>query len=530
MKHLGSALALCALASAGLLALGCSSSSNSNSSTTISHVLLLSVDGMHPSDLSNWVAQNPTSTLASLASTGVTYTSAQTQLPSDSFPGLLSLVTGGTPNSTGVFYDASFNRTLLPPTGASNYGINGAGNAGTLVFYDESIDKGFNGGAFGNGATPLLNTGASSIDSTMLPLDPTTKAPIYPHSYNKVNTIFELIHTAGHRTAWCDKHAAYDLVTGPSGAGVDDIFTPEINSPVINGDGDYTKATPDAVFNDNLKVQAVLNEIAGFDHTGTTLKGVPTLFGMNFQALSVSQKLKGGGYEDAAGAVFSPMVQTGLASVDDALGRMVSGLKTAGIYNQTLIILTAKHGQSPIDPTKLVHFNDSATTTLDATNPNPTSVTEYLFSRGIQAYTNANDTCYFLWLKDQTKTAAAVTALQAGAATAVGPISSILSGTTLKAYFNDPLLDTRVPDIIILPPPGTVYTGGSKIAEHGGFNPDDRSVALLLSNPSFKAATVSTAVTTPQVAPSILKALSMDPTQLQAVQKEGTAVLPGLPF
>ena len=363
---------------------------------------------------------------------------------------------------------------------------------------------GYKGALFGNGATPLLNTGATSIDATALPLDPTSKAPIYPHSDLRVNTIFEVIHSAGLRTAWCDKHAAYDLVTGPSGVGVDDIFT-------------------------SLKVNAVVNEISGFDHTGATQATVPAIMGLNFQAVSDCQKLKGGGYLDPQGLLFSPTLATGLAGVDAGIGQIVAALKSARLLSSTLAVISAKHGQSPINQASLVHFDDSATTTLDPTNPSPTSVTEYLFANGIQAYTNANDTCYFLWLKDRTRTAAAVTLLQAAPAAKVGPVSSILSGSSLTAIFNDPTKDPRVPDIIMLPPAGTVYTGGSKIAEHGGFNKDDRSVSILLSNPGIKAATVTTPVMTTQVAPTILKALGMDPTKLQAVVAEGTSALPSLP-
>jgi hypothetical protein len=55
-------------------------------------------------------------------------------------------------------------------------------------------------------------------------------------------------------------------------------------------------------------------------------------------------------------------------------------------------------------------------------------------------------------------------------------------------------------------------------------------VIMLVSNPGFAAATVTTPVETKQVGPTILAALGLDPGSLQAVQKEGTPVLPGLPF
>jgi hypothetical protein len=41
---------------------------------------------------------------------------------------------------------------------------------------------------------------------------------------------------------------------------------------------------------------------------------------------------------------------------------------------------------------------------------------------------------------------------------------------------------------------------------------------------------MSEPVTTIQVAPTILKTLGLDPSKLDGVRKEGTAVLPGLTF
>lgn len=42
-------------------------------------------------------------------------------------------------------------------------------------------------------------------------------------------------------TAWADKHPAYDLLNGPSGKGIADLYTPEINSQYPPGAStDYT--------------------------------------------------------------------------------------------------------------------------------------------------------------------------------------------------------------------------------------------------------------------------------------------------
>src|SRR5436190_17083358 len=93
-----------------------------NAPSAIEHVLLLSIDGMHASDLDWYVAYRPHSTLAQLTATGRTYTNASTTKPSDSFPGMLAMVTGGTPKSTGVYYDDGWDRTIAAASGACTPG------------------------------------------------------------------------------------------------------------------------------------------------------------------------------------------------------------------------------------------------------------------------------------------------------------------------------------------------------------------------------------------------------------------------
>ena len=101
-------------------------------------------------------------------------------------------------------------------------------------------------------------------------------------------------------------------------------------------------------------------------------------------------------------------------------------------------------------------------------------------------------------------------------------------GASLRNKFNDPRRDQRTPDIVLKVNTGVIFTGGSKIAEHGGLNEDDVHVALLISLPGIKHETVKTPVTNQQVAPTIVKALGFDPGQLQAVQREHIRVLPFL--
>lgn len=122
---------------------------------------------------------------------------------------------------------------------------------------------------------------------------------------------------------------------------------------------------------------------------------------------------------------------------------------------------------------------------------------------------------------------------QSPATNNIAGIGEIFSGPGIAQMFNPPGLppngDPRTPDIVVTPNIGVTYSGsGKKLAEHGGFSHDDTNVIMLLSNPSFSAATVTGPVETYEIAPTILEALGLDPGKLTAVQKEGTQVLPGL--
>ncbi len=198
----------------------------------VRRVLLISVDGMHAVDLSSYIATHHDSALAALRQHGVVYPSRpRRSAPSDSFPGLLAQLTGGTSKSHGVFYDVSYDRDAV------RAGSNCAGSPGTQTTFDESIDldaKVLNAG--GTLGQPL-----TQIDPAKLPLRLVNGKcrPVYPHDFIKTNTIFEVIRAAGGRTAWADKHPAYDIVNGPSGQGRRSIFSrrrSNSNDPVTAAD------------------------------------------------------------------------------------------------------------------------------------------------------------------------------------------------------------------------------------------------------------------------------------------------------
>ena len=143
--------------------------------------------------------------------------------------------------------------------------------------YDESIDRVTTSLDAGQGLAGLPDSilamtshPQTLINPAALPVDPTSCTPVYPHSYLRVNTLFEVARQHGLRTAWSDKHPAYEILNGPSGTGVQDLFTPEINSSAdpSNPDGaDWTANNAKTQQYDNYKVQAVLNEIDGYDHS-----------------------------------------------------------------------------------------------------------------------------------------------------------------------------------------------------------------------------------------------------------------------
>jgi hypothetical protein len=522
----------------------------------IQHVLLISVDGLHQQDLTWYVQNNPNSLLAALNSKGVEYSNAQTPFPSDSTPGMTAQVTGGDPRVTGFYYDDTWNHDVFPAGTTNCSGPVPGGEAA----YEEAIDKDSNTLDAGQGLAGLpgsiLQMTANPVDvinPANLPVDPTTCKPTYPNQYLQVNTIFNVARAHGLRTAWSDKHPAYQMFNGPSGTngpngtGVQDYFTPEINSQAlptsVYGVGnDWTTDNNATMQYDSFKVQAILNEIDGFDHSGKNHVGVPAIFGMNFQTVSTAQKLPTsdgltGGYLPG-GTIPGPLLVRALNYINTEVGRMVSEIGKQGLAGSTAIILSAKHGQSPTNPNDLARVPDGPI--IDAINAawkvaHPGAGDLVIFS--------TDDDGMLLWLSDRSQTAAdfvknyLLTHSAAGNNIAGNPITVSASGLTKvyagaasAAFYGVPVSDPRHPDITGIVQHGVVYTGGKKkIAEHGGDDPQDRDVPILVVLPGLKNGRVIRApVETTQIAPTILSLLGLSPKELQAVRIEGTKVLPSL--
>jgi len=518
MNFVQRSLALCAIAGAAV-------SSCLAASPKIEHVLLISVDGLHSIDVTNYITANPHSALATLAEHGIRYDNAYIPSLSDSFPGLAALITGGSPTTTGMWYDVTYNRKLSPPAVTTPYGIVGGAGlcpsvAGTQVGFDEEVDVDYT----------KLN-GGGGINPQYLPRDSSRGcAPVWPHQYLRVNTIFEVAHRAGFYNAWSDKHPSYEWVNGPSGTGVQDLYTPEINSipvalPSVAGCNplpDPAKATSsnawtDSLENikcyDSLKVNAVINEVNGLTHDGHRAAPIPAIFGFNFQAVSVGEKLKGNGYTDQWGTP-SAGLKSELDFVDQSIGKIWSAIKAANLDSSTVVIVTAKHGQSPIDPAKVTKIGGSVPATVVGS--------DYAF--------DISDDVSLIWLKNPSDLDSVLPSLADATGGKDLGAQEIFAGPTLINRWDNPATDERTPDIIVKTDTGVIFTGGSKIAEHGGLNEDDIHVGLLIAGPGIDGPeVVKGRVTTAQVAPSILWMLGLDPYQLKAVQQEGTPILPFLP-
>jgi hypothetical protein len=549
------------------------------------HVLLLSIDGFHAVDLAACVAAGTCQNLAFLSQYGVTYTNARTTTPSDSFPGMLAQLTGGTPKTTGVYYDDSYDRTLFSPDGVFPPGPGScSGSPGTEIVYDESVDF-VTTQLFSGGMNPAYLPNKRNADGSC--------SKVFPHDFLKVNTIFGVAHAAGLYTAWSDKHPTYDIVNGAyvGTPNVDDLYTPEINSniytaippgpasangvdlksaalkcdasnstlawPLPGGTTpvQYVDCAPTTEAYDDVKVQAIINWIDGKNSDGTRVIGkVPAIFGMNFQAVSVGEKLVAGGYD--ATLAPKPILAHAITHTDASIGRMVAELNAKRLLENTLIIVSAKHGQSPINPTKL-QMESGATQAPDHTVTDPGSVINAPVDQTFSSFQNPNsgnnyaqgghlqtDDVGIVWLQPNKKSdlQKAVTSLTNNAAaihaTTLPPGtifgSNITSGPALSAIFGDPTVPgsiaaARAPDIFIQPNHGVIYSGSKKkIAEHGGGSLDDRHVALLVAAASLEAGAVDDLVETTQIAPTILRALGLDREALDAVRQEHTHDLPGL--
>jgi hypothetical protein len=568
MKHRLPRSAIVGLSVMSLTAGAVAQASVASSSAPAHHVLLISVDGLHNSDVARCMEANLCPTIASLVASGTSYSNASASQPSDSSPGVVALTTGATPKLSGVYYDDSYDRTMFTPPAQLPTGTvqDCSGPPGAEMQYFENLDV--NAPSTANGGVGSRTIMNQAIDPAQLPraLIGGTCVPVAPNDYLRTNSIFSVAHAAGLRTAWADKHPSASVMVSGHGTpnAVDDKFMTDINGDIIpptlidtrgktvtfplpNPTGNNAgPLITDKVGNtsayDQIKVDAILNQIDGLNSAGTSHPGTPAIFGMNFQTVSVSQKLVDpqlscarsnnapgcdphyfpGGYEPGT-LDFTPQLTGGIKYVDGALGSMVAELKSQGKLNSTDIVITAKHGQSPIDPSTLKLIGHSENTVLA--------------NAGVAVAQSTDDDIALIWLKNQAQTKTAVNALKADKAGAnIANVNYVLSGDSLADRFNSPLVDPRTPDLIVQPVAGTIYShSAAKVAEHGGFSRNDLNVAMIVvsgarlaDHEGHEGKVLHEKVTTTQVAPTILALLGLDPDKLDSVRIEHVEVLPGL--
>jgi arylsulfatase A-like enzyme len=255
----------------------------------------------------------------------------------------------------------------------------------------------------------------------------------------------------------------------------------------------------------------------GQDARGTSKPGVPGLIEINFQALNVGEKAKGGGInlEDGKEAP-SDHLNAGLASVDASIGQVVDKLKSTGLWDSTLLVVTAKHGQNPrVGELKTIQ---------------PGVYLDPIKSAGITIAHATLDDVALIWLTDSTQTekaAGILATVKSGNADA--GIDQILWGDSLKAAGLAGYAD-RTPDLIVTLQPGVVISAKAKRTEHGGFCEDDTHVALILTggviDPKSRATVVDAPVKTTQIAVTVIQALGLNAGDLQGAKTDGTVALP----
>ncbi len=432
------------------------------------HVLIVTVDGMHAVDLANWVGLHPQSVLAGLSRRGVSYTNAHVPWP-DGAAGLLAFATGGTSISTGIVSSEGYDRALA------------AGGPGCVAAGAEiNLDR----------------------TDAPLPRDPGHGCAEVPvHALVRVNSIFDLVHANGGRTAWADESAAYaDLLRGPSGTALDEVFVP----PERSG----ASLIETARIGDERRVDAVLGWIDGRQGAA------PRLFGVALMSVDAAQRQapSGSGTEPRAGAP----LQNAMEQIDGQLGRVVRELGKAGLEDSTWIVVTARHGQAPMGDQP-----------LRAVDPARIEAVARSSAHGELARVTA-DTVGLVWLK-RPEAAAAVLQAYRENRTALG-IGEIYSADKLGLIMNTAEEDTRMPDIVLEPQAGVIWMrpGADRPRVHGGFSDDQDHVALLISGRQLTGRVDKTPVPTTQIAPLILRILGMEKMDLKALHREHTPALPGI--
>jgi arylsulfatase A-like enzyme len=191
--------------------------------------------------------------------------------------------------------------------------------------------------------------------------------------------------------------------------------------------------------------------------------------------------------------------------LDGLVGDLLKALDEMGIRQRTAIVVTADHGFSEVDPTRLVApATDAGGHRLDL-----------LASRGIEHYvSNTGGASMGLYVRDKRRIADAVTALRAEPwceavycedATAACDRSL----QSLRAYFPgrspDAMVDLDDDAALNYPQPG----------QHGSLRHDDMAIPLIFYGAGVAAGKVAGEAGLVDVAPTVMRLLGLPPQGLR---------------
>ena len=279
-------------------------------------------------------------------------------------------------------------------------------------------------------------------------------------------------------------------------------------------------------------MQAVINWIDGYDGSRKAKPGVPAIFGMNFQAVSVGQKLAKagdadtdkslvGGYLNADAEPGNALTRQQFEFVDRSIGKMERELAARDIEEDlTLIIISAKHGQSPINVKD--DWRSPTPSTRKMPGLAPTASRSATTRRWSAVAGNAAgekpDDGKPLLRDARAYIVANATALH---------IRRLLDRDELTKLYEGSVRQHRVPDFIATTDHGVICTGGTRSCPARRLlqRRPERRAAGFLDRSIDHGAVVEDMTFTTQIAPTILEAPGLDPDKLKAVKEEGTRAL-----
>jgi hypothetical protein len=327
---------------------------------------------------------------------------------------------------------------------------------------------------------------------------------IFPHDYLRANTVFEVARGNGLNTVYMDKHLAYEYLNGPSGLGLTQGFFPEIGAVASNLEAQWAW--------EDLHWSGFCNVTAGHYVNGTGEIDF-SLIGANFQALTWAQS-NGGGYANGSSwsdPVFGTNITKTLQRYDQKIAEFINHLESVGKLDSTLLVLSSKQGQSPVNETSLKHVSSDG----------------LLKSTGVDVAFWTGDDAALIWLKNSYDADTAKKNLMANA-TALN-IDYVLAGDEVWEFgFGNPRKDPRAPDVAVIAKDGTLFSTNSQTENHGAWLPDDLEVPLIFYNPAFSAMKISLPIQTKQIASTMLAALGLPLAQLDSWRVEGSPVIPYL--